>query len=105
MRKVLKSKVTCKVHRASLDYQGSVTLPKALCDDLNIKAGEFVDINNKVNGNRISTYVIYGDSVQINGAAAHLFEDGDIVHINSYIWTKADQWPEPIIKDLTNATT
>ena len=50
--------------------------------------GEKVSVVNVTNGNRVETYVIPGaegsGSIELNGAAAHLFAAGDIVIIMSY---------------------
>lgn len=80
-----------KLHRAvvtdaNIDYVGSVTVDRELCEKSGIKEGMQVDIVDVSNGARLSTYVIYGHSGQIciNGAAAHLVHKGDIVIIIAY---------------------
>ena len=62
------------VTNADLDYQGSITLDPIFCKILKIYPLEFVEIWNKNNGARFSTYVIYGEPHSrfcvLNGAAA-----------------------------------
>lgn len=88
---VLKSKIhTATVTEANVDYRGSITISKELMKAANLYPYEKVDVNNTSNGNRITTYVIEGKKgeVCINGAAARLFNEGDIVHILSYATMK-----------------
>ena len=81
----------CKIHRASvtgadLAYEGSISIDPALCDVAGLRPFEQVDIYNCHNGERFTTYVIYGEKGQIclNGAAARKVHVGDIVIICSY---------------------
>lgn len=81
----------CKIHRATvtdanLNYEGSVSIDPALCDAAGLLPFERVDIYNCNNGERFSTYVIYGrlGEVCLNGAAARLVHAGDLVIIASY---------------------
>ncbi len=81
----------CKLHRgtvtdADLNYEGSVSIDRTLCDLAGLREFEQVDIYNCNNGERLTTYVIYGTSGQIclNGAAARKVQRGDIVIICSY---------------------
>ena len=85
--------MTGKIHRATvtaadLHYVGSVTIDADLLDAAGIREGERVDIVDVTNGARLSTYTIAGERgsgiVQLNGAAAHLIEVGDIVIIIAY---------------------
>jgi aspartate 1-decarboxylase len=80
-----------KLHRATvtdanLEYEGSITIDKALCDKVGLFENEQVDIYNCNNGARFTTYVIYGDQGQIclNGAAARHVHKGDLVIIAAY---------------------
>jgi len=81
----------CKLHRATvteanLNYEGSITIGRNLCDAAGLNANEKVDIYNCDNGNRLATYVIPGDDgvICLNGAAARLVSEGDKVIICSY---------------------
>ncbi len=80
-----------KLHRgtvtdADLNYEGSVSIDPKLCDLADLRPFEKVDIYNINNGQRFSTYVIYGkpNEICLNGAAARLVHRGDKVIICSY---------------------
>ncbi len=86
---ILKSKIhRAVVTEANLDYIGSITLDPALMHAANLREHEKVHVLNITNGNRLETYVIKGKvgsgEVCINGAAAHLVEEGDLVIIVAY---------------------
>ena len=89
MRWVLRS----KIHRATvtetrLDYEGSITIDEDLLDRVGIWVGEKVTIADVTNGNRFETYTLPGARgsgiIAINGAAAHLCNEGDKVIIMAY---------------------
>lgn len=82
-----------KIHRATvtqadLNYVGSVTIDKTLMEASDLLPGQQVDIVDINNGNRLTTYVIEGESdsgvIGINGAAARLIAPGDLVIIIGY---------------------
>lgn len=88
-RQMLKS----KIHRATvtgcdLDYVGSVTIDRDLLDSADILVNELVHVWNITSGSRFVTYAIEGPrgggDIQINGAAAHLANEGDLVIIATY---------------------
>ena len=86
---VIKSKIhRVTVTRANLDYIGSITVDRSLMEAAGLFEGEKVSVVNVTNGNRVETYVIPGEEgsgrIELNGAAAHLFAEGDIVIIMSY---------------------
>lgn len=84
---MLKSKIHCaRVTQAELNYYGSISIDRKLCELANLLAFEKVDVYNCHNGQRFSTYVIHGKKGQIclNGAAARLVQPGDEVIIASY---------------------
>lgn len=86
---ILKSKIhRVKVTEANLHYIGSITIDIALMEAANIYEGEKLAIVNITNGNRIETYAIPGErgsgKIGINGAAAHLFNVGDITILMAY---------------------
>jgi aspartate 1-decarboxylase len=86
---MLKSKIhRATVTRADLHYVGSITLDEDLMDAADLLAGEQVTIADVDNGNRLDTYVIAGERgsgiVGINGAAAHLVREGDLVIVMAY---------------------
>lgn len=89
MRVMMKSKIhRATVTQADLHYVGSVTLDPALMEAADLLEGEQVAIVDVTNGARIETYVIAGERgsgvVGINGAAARLIHQGDLVIIISY---------------------
>lgn len=72
-----------RVTGAELNYHGSITLDPETCRKAGIMPLEFVYIWNKNSGDRISTYVIYGEPGSrccvLNGAAARTCQPGDQV--------------------------
>ncbi|MBV9231102.1 MAG: aspartate 1-decarboxylase [Chloroflexi bacterium] len=82
-----------KIHRATvtqanLNYIGSITIDQDLLDAANIYPYEKVQVVNVTNGSRLETYTIAGARgsgvICLNGAAARLNSEGDIVIIISY---------------------
>src|SRR4051794_27327256 len=88
-RTMLKGKIhRATVTQADLHYVGSVTIDEDLMDAADLLAGEQVAIVDVTNGARLETYVIAGPRgsgvVGINGAAARLVHEGDLVILISY---------------------
>ncbi|MBI2497305.1 MAG: aspartate 1-decarboxylase [Opitutae bacterium] len=90
-----------KLHRATvtaadMDYEGSISLDRALCREAGLREFEQVDVYDITNGARFTTYVIYGGpgQVQINGAAARLVQPGDRVIVAAY----AELLPEEVAR-------
>lgn len=86
---LLKSKLhRATVTQADLDYEGSITIDRDLMDQAGFLLNEQVDVLDITNGNRLTTYVIEGErgsgTIGINGAAAHLVKEGDLVIICAY---------------------
>ncbi len=84
-----------KIHRATVtaakpDYVGSITIDAKLLEATGIRPNDAVEIANCDNGERLETYVIYGEpgsgAIEINGAAAHLVKPGHKVIIMHYAW-------------------
>ena len=79
---------------ANLNYQGSITLDPVHCKAVGIFPLEFVEIWNKNNGARFSTYVIYGEADSrccvLNGAAARNCQKGDEIIIAAYTFCKEE---------------
>ena len=82
-----------KIHRATvthadLHYVGSVTVDLDLLDAADILPGELVSIVDITNGARLETYTIAGERgsgvIGINGAAAHLMHENDLVILITY---------------------
>ncbi|MGN7386602.1 aspartate 1-decarboxylase [Sporosarcina sp. SAFN-015] len=89
-----------KLHRATvteanLNYVGSVTIDSDLLDAAGMLPNEKVHIVNNNNGARFETYIIAGERgsgvVCVNGAAARLVQQGDIVIIISYAYVSEDE--------------
>jgi aspartate 1-decarboxylase len=87
---VLKSKIQqLVVTESRIEYPGSISLPDCLLTASGINKFELVHVNNKTNGNRIVTYAVANDSldvVTVNGAASKLFNDGDIIHVLTFAY-------------------
>jgi len=86
---MLKSKIhRATVTHADLHYVGSITLDEELMDAADLLPGEQVTIVDIDNGARLETYVIRGERgsgvVGINGAAARLVHEGDVVIVLGY---------------------
>jgi aspartate 1-decarboxylase len=89
MRVMLKSKIhRATVTQADLDYVGSIAIDRDLMDAADLLESEQVVIADITNGARLETYVIPAPAgsgiIGINGAAAHLVREGDLVIIMSY---------------------
>ncbi len=89
---MLRTFLRAKLHRAFIttadpDYEGSISIDRALCREAGLLEFEQVDIYDINNGARFTTYVIYGEAgqIKINGAAARLVDVGDRVIICAYI--------------------
>jgi aspartate 1-decarboxylase len=101
------------VTRADLHYVGSITIDVALMEAAGFLENEKIDIYDVTNGARLSTYVIPGErgsgEVGINGAAAHLVHEGDLVILASYGWMSAEEAaarsPRVVHVDAKNAVT
>ncbi len=85
--------MTGKIHRvtvtgADLHYVGSITIDADLLDGADILPGQEVDVVDITNGARLTTYAIPGERgsgvISINGAAAHLINEGDLAIVISY---------------------
>jgi aspartate 1-decarboxylase len=82
-----------KIHRArvteaNLNYVGSITIDEDIIDAVGMVANEKVQIVNNNNGARFETYIIAGERgsgvVCLNGAAARLVQEGDVIIILTY---------------------
>ncbi|WP_165079519.1 MULTISPECIES: aspartate 1-decarboxylase [unclassified Desulfovibrio] len=92
MLKILRAKFHgIRVTASDLNYHGSVTLDPEQCARAGILPLEFVEIWNKNSGQRLSTYVIYGEPGSrccvLNGAAARTCQAGDelIICASEYV--------------------
>ena len=87
--RVLKSKLhMARVTETNLEYEGSITLSRSLCESAGLLEGEMVLVANFEGGERFETYVIVTDRegvVGLNGPAAKLGKVGDRLIVMSYI--------------------
>lgn len=100
-----------KIHRATvtetrLDYEGSITIDQDLLEKAGIWIGEKVTIADVNNGNRFDTYTLPGARgsgvIAINGAAAHLCDEGDLVIIMAYELTDEPIKAKVVLVDSEN---
>ena len=82
-----------KIHRATvtdanLNYVGSITIDSDIAKSANLLEGMKVEILNINNGERFTTYVIFGEGgsgeICLNGAAARKAHIGDKIIIIAY---------------------
>lgn len=105
-----------KLHRATvteanLNYVGSITIDEDLLEAANMYPNEKVHVVNNNNGARFETYIIAGERgsgvICVNGAAARLVQEGDIVIILSYVYVSEeaakDHQPTVLIMDEQNS--
>ncbi len=91
---VLKSKIhRATITGADLNYEGSISIDKALMKAAKIIPYELVHVVNINNGARFETYAIEGKpgEITLNGAAARLGQPGDLVIILSYAGMPYDE--------------
>lgn len=115
---MLRTILNGKIHRATvtgadLDYIGSITIDEDLLRAADMLPFERVQVADVTNGARLETYIIAGEPgsgvVQLNGAAAHLVNVGDLVIIMAYAQVEdaeARGWqPKVVLVDEHNAIT
>jgi aspartate 1-decarboxylase len=99
--------MNAKIHRArvteaNLNYVGSITIDEDILDAVGIVENEKVQIVNNNNGARLETYVILGERgsgvVCLNGAAARLVQEDDVVIIISYGLVKEEDVKQHVPK-------
>ncbi|MCT8138925.1 aspartate 1-decarboxylase [Anaerobacillus sp. CMMVII] len=88
-RHMMKGKIhRARVTEANLNYVGSITIDEDILDAVDMLPNEKVQIVNNNNGARLETYIIPGKRgsgvVCLNGAAARLVQEGDVVIIIAY---------------------
>jgi aspartate 1-decarboxylase len=86
---MLKSKIhRATVTEANINYEGSITIDAGLMETAGILPFEQVHVLDINNGARLTTYAIEGERgsgvVCMNGAAARLVDEGDLVIILAY---------------------
>jgi len=88
-RIMLKSKIHgARITGTELEYEGSITIDRALLEAADMLPGEQVYVLNLNNGSRIVTYIIeappHSGTILLNGPAARMGEIGDRVIVLSY---------------------
>jgi len=110
-RTMMKSKIhRARVTEANLNYVGSVTIDQDILKKVDILPHEKVQIVNNNNGARLETYVIPGEAgsgvICLNGAAARLVQNDDIVIIVAYAQVSTEELssfqPKVAIMDEAN---
>ena len=96
MRIMLKSKIhRARVTESNINYEGSITIDQQLMEAADILPYEQVQVLNINNGARFSTYAIEGDrgsgEICLNGAAARLASNGNLLIIPSYCHIENDE--------------
>ena len=96
MRTMLRAKIyRATVTEANVDYEGSITLDTELLGAADILPFEQVHVLDIDNGTRLQTYAIEGERgsgvVCLNGAAASLIDQGDLVIVLAYDKTTEEE--------------
>ena len=112
---MFRTMMNAKIHRArvteaNLNYVGSITIDEDIIDAVGMVPNEKVQIVNNNNGARLETYIIPGERgsgvVCLNGAAARLVQEGDVVIILTYTMIPeekiASHQPKVAIMDENN---
>ena len=107
MRSVLKSKIhKAIVTEANLEYVGSITIDEDLIDAVDLWVNERVMVVSNTTGARLETYVIAGPRgsgvICVNGAAAHLVNEGEEIIIMGFELVKEPIEPKVILVDKQN---
>jgi len=107
MRTVLKSKIhKAIVTQANLEYVGSITIDEDLIDAVDLWVNERVMVVSNTTGARLETYVIAGPRgsgvICVNGAAAHLINEGEEIIIMGFELVKSPIEPKVILVDKQN---
>lgn len=89
MRQLLRSKIhRAVVTEANPDYVGSITIDPEMMDAVGLWAFEKVLVVSVTSGARLETYTMKGEAgsgeICINGGAAHLIQEGEIVIIMAF---------------------
>jgi len=106
-RLLLKSMIIgAKVTQADLRYVGSITIDEDLIERSNLSLNENVLVVDHSNGKRLETYVIKGERgsgmICMNGAAAHLVTEGDVIDIMAFSWSSGGAQPLFVEVDAHN---
>jgi aspartate 1-decarboxylase len=109
--KALKGKIhRARVTQTKIDYPGSIGIDENMLKDTGIAPYEEVLVANVTNGARLETYVVPlaagSREIVMLGAAARMFDPGDVVIIMNYAYLTPDElkgWkPKVIVCDERN---
>jgi aspartate 1-decarboxylase len=86
---MLKTKIhAARVTASDLEYEGSIAIDSSLLEMSGILPHEKVHVWNRTSGHRFETYAIPAPpgsgTIGVNGAAAHLAKQGDIVIVSAF---------------------
>ena len=108
---MLRIQLKSKIHRATvtdanIQYEGSITIPEDLMEAADLWNGEKVLVTSVTSGNRLETYVIPGPSgsgqIVVNGAAAHLINQGQVVTIMGFGLSEKPIQPKRLLMNERN---
>jgi aspartate 1-decarboxylase len=107
MRWVMRSKIhNARVTEANLAYVGSITIDEDLLELVGLWPGERVLVVSNTSGARLETYVIAGrrgsGTMCMNGAAAHLIDEGEQIIVMGFELVDAPLAPRVILVDEQN---
>ena len=111
LRFMMKSKIQrATVTERNLAYTGSLTVDANLMEAADLFPNEKIQVVNVNSGVRFETYVITGEAgsgiIGVNGGAARLVEEGDVILIISYAMIESEEAasfePKVIILDKHN---
>jgi len=100
-----------KIHRAVItgadpDYEGSIEIPADLMRAVDLWEREKVLVASITSGGRLETYVQAGPEgsgqIVMNGGAAHLIGQGELVTIMAFTWSDHSVAPKIIVCDGEN---
>ena len=98
LRTILLAKIhNCTLTGTNLEYEGSISIDRALLEAAGIHFYEQVQVVNKTNGNRFITYAIEAPArsgiIELNGAAARLGMKGDALIVMTYGQLNEEELP------------
>jgi aspartate 1-decarboxylase len=100
-----------KIHKATvteanLNYVGSITIDEDLLDAAGLWENEKVLVVSNTTGARLETYTLRGERgsgcICVNGAAAHLINEGEEIIIIAFMATDKPIKPKAILVDKNN---
>ncbi|CAN5781248.1 aspartate 1-decarboxylase [soil metagenome] len=93
-----------RVTAARPDYVGSITIDENLLTACGMRISDAVTVANCRSGERLVTYIFRGapgsGAIELNGAAAHLFQPGDKVIIMHYAFMSDEEYAGHLPKVL-----